>query len=531
MKRSKGAQNDYAGYVPDKEAVPVVSLDDIASDDFYKDYILARKPVVIQGIISELDISKFQPDTIVDLLKSDDLLLVEKKDKGGYGSGTERLKMSFETFMNTLKAGADEYYLTTQYADDDPDVLRRLQGDSDGSDDEDTTPVSTPGSEDEDKLPVSAFEEEEEDKYSEDDDEDMVRPPVQLSDTEAPNYARSEADSIDFNDLHDDFDALSETSNTDDDELITTDVPGEPLHLSEATVRVQECLQKPLTKLVRNLPLQPSIINRLIPQQINLWAGKYSDNEQPFQIDETAKDLGLGRRIFGGGVSSGLHHDHADNLYIPMCGSKRFTIFSPLDSEKMDTVGSINKVYPSGVIDYKPDGNAPGWRALRGDSAIITEVSKWRLDNEQMTDDERNELLKGLDEESQRMGDSDVSVVDKNGIKRDPPSFSRIPAALLHLDRVEPIELRQRLQEYAESRWPSFLKAQRMSIDLEPGQMLYLPAGWFHEVTSYGSPESQDFHIALNYWFSPPDADPYGDEYWVEDFKRTLASCEHFKSL
>lgn len=53
------------------------------------------------------------------------------------------------------------------------------------------------------------------------------------------------------------------------------------------------------------------------------------------------------------------------------------------------------------------------------------------------------------------------------------------------------------------------------------GQMLYLPAGWFHEVTSFGdagkrklscSHYSLNFdylsenglHIAFNYWFHPP---------------------------
>ncbi|EPQ31066.1 uncharacterized protein PFL1_01255 [Pseudozyma flocculosa PF-1] len=68
-------------------------------------------------------------------------------------------------------------------------------------------------------------------------------------------------------------------------------------------------------------------------------------------------------------------------------------------------------------------------------------------------------------------------------------------------------------------------------VFLRPGEMLYLPASWYHEVTSsslppYGSDDAtaadegssssgksgagagadQGFHMALNYWFHPPDA-------------------------
>ena len=47
-----------------------------------------------------------------------------------------------------------------------------------------------------------------------------------------------------------------------------------------------------------------------------------------------------------------------------------------------------------------------------------------------------------------------------------------------------------------------------LECELEAGQMLYLPCGWFHEVRSYGSSQ-EGGHLALNYWFHPPDqADP-----------------------
>lgn len=57
-------------------------------------------------------------------------------------------------------------------------------------------------------------------------------------------------------------------------------------------------------------------------------------------------------------------------------------------------------------------------------------------------------------------------------------------------------------------------------VTLTGGQMLFLPAGWFHEVTSFTAADS-DTHVALNYWFHPPDtgaagtlAHPYSSDFW-----------------
>ena len=43
-----------------------------------------------------------------------------------------------------------------------------------------------------------------------------------------------------------------------------------------------------------------------------------------------------------------------------------------------------------------------------------------------------------------------------------------------------------------------------LECELQAGQMLYLPCGWFHEVRSYGNSKDGG-HLALNYWFHPPD--------------------------
>lgn len=66
------------------------------------------------------------------------------------------------------------------------------------------------------------------------------------------------------------------------------------------------------------------------------------------------------------------------------------------------------------------------------------------------------------------------------------------------------------------------------------GEMLYLPAGWFHEVTSHGAALAGDgvnsspsgLHMAFNYWFHPPSScgpddftRPYGESgFWERDW-------------
>ena len=77
------------------------------------------------------------------------------------------------------------------------------------------------------------------------------------------------------------------------------------------------------------------------------------------------------------------------------------------------------------------------------------------------------------------------------------------------------------------------------SCTVHEGDILYLPASWFHEVVSIGRPSSstgeddsrkgggEGGHMALNYWFHPPDAldncrNPYSTDFWPNDFQQRL---------
>ena len=79
------------------------------------------------------------------------------------------------------------------------------------------------------------------------------------------------------------------------------------------------------------------------------------------------------------------------------------------------------------------------------------------------------------------------------------------------------------------------------TVEVGPGDLLYLPCGWFHEVSSSSSSPSSPsssssasesicspLHLALNFWFYPPDRaranpqNPYSRPYWRELFVETV---------
>ena len=96
----------------------------------------------------------------------------------------------------------------------------------------------------------------------------------------------------------------------------------------------------------------------------------------------------------------------------------------------------------------------------------------------------------------------------------DPRSFSRISPRAMHWYFGKPFDPAVNVPpqlEPAHNNQAHLVPRQGcpppMEIHLRAGQMLYLPASWYHEVTSYTDPEEKTgVHMALNYWFHPPTA-------------------------
>lgn len=265
-------------------------------------------------------------------------------------------------------------------------------------------------------------------------------------------------------------------------------------------------LMSPLMKALSNdFPLRPILMGSMVPQNINLWIGNATD-----------------------GASSGLHHDYHDNLYIVLRGRKRFRLYSPIDAKKMYTTGELVKVHSNGRINYKGEETSAS-------GADPTALAAWRKhEAEKMLEDAERALAEGkpgameqveqaellLDMAMDAMVDAEIheehrehQAVDSMIAKRHPNNFSKVD--------VNYLEDRETLKQ----KYPKFLDANTAFCNLETGSLLYLPASWFHEVTSYGA---VDGHMAMNYWFHPPDNDdfvnPYSSDYWANDFSERFDS-------
>lgn len=76
--------------------------------------------------------------------------------------------------------------------------------------------------------------------------------------------------------------------------------------------------------------------------------------------------------------------------------------------------------------------------------------------------------------------------------------------------------------------FPQYLEAKKhaITVTIKAGEMLYIPCGWFHEVQSLGN----GGHVALNYWFHPPDGKQYDHPYENDFWKQTFENRKKFPS-
>lgn len=301
-------------------------------------------------------------------------------------------------------------------------------------------------------------------------------------------------------------------------------------------------------KLQLDFPLRPKLMGHLIPQNINMWMGNSKH-----------------------GSSSGLHHDYHDNLYILMRGKKHFRLYSPDDAFKMYTQGQIVHVHSNGLINYvgketTPYGADPAAerKALAAMERNVAEgelaqaekameIGEPEAENRLKAAEERFEKAlfhvlqaddsdNGDDEEfdfresEAEGGESDVdddrAEQEATTVKRKvgqveityPVSFSQVDTSRLRGS--------EQAQRELDTEFPHFRQAKAALCDLDAGDMLYLPASWFHEVESFGRTQGSG-HLALNYWFHPPDqrtpehfASPYSSLFWQRDWEQRFMSEE-----
>lgn len=213
----------------------------------------------------------------------------------------------------------------------------------------------------------------------------------------------------------------------------------------------------------------------------------------------------------------------------------------------MYTYGQPEKVWPNGLIQYGP--------GTRGDGAFMDQIAGWKVEKaeaelealenegkdtteaEERVEAAMDELMKyqslhlsdAEDDEEEEDSDAEVelgtkrkgllqgsqsntskkSQKDSSDERMEPNSFSRIDVQTLRSNTPS-------------QKFPLLAKATQTQVELAQGEALYLPTGWFHEVTSSCSDGKEGLHMAFNYWMCPPTTDdfenPYEDTYWEENW-------------
>ena len=322
-------------------------------------------------------------------------------------------------------------------------------------------------------------------------------------------------------------------------------------------------MSSPCTELSHDFPLVPPLVGNLILANVNIWMG----NSAAGTSASSASSVDMNGESVEG-TSSGLHHDFHDNLYVLLRGRKRFRLFSPADAEKLHTHGVVERVHPNGRICYvneltHADGSTEDARLSilvreemeaatveleaaeesvakseqgsaerlaeaeeRMDLAMEASMNFEMGDEEDMSDDDyQGDTWNGLAMSDQgcrkeaefEIEDAGMAFSENkitNAENTTPNHFSRIDMSI-----EESIRLKK---------WPSLRETTMTEVVLNAGDMLYLPAGWFHEVISETTAENNG-HMAFNYWFHPPDGDsvttPYSSPFWKKDWE-DRGKCE-----
>ncbi|KAI4726157.1 Clavaminate synthase-like protein [Aureobasidium sp. EXF-10728] len=485
--------------------------------EFYTNFVHKRQPVVIQGKLEDLDFVTKNWADVGYLRKTagDAKVKVEPmhKEKKRYGTDVQRVDTTFGAFLDSLKEEKDEYdYLTTQYSDDEDDM-------DDSDDDEENEDAQ----DNEIKngtfpQPVRALLR-----------KDVPMRPAIMGNLvlQQMNMWLGKTKSGTSSGLHHDFhdnlyillkgrkrfvlyppsavhhlDTYGEPKQIHHNGLIVYKQPGEDeidddqdneadairadglVERDAAALRVQ-ALEEAMDKL------------------------EASNNDDKKALDAIQKEYG-----------------HA----VEQLMKYQATDFGELGEDDFDEVSSEEESEPEDLKDQVLRDDVPNGKKRKANDDLATpkatKTAKAVAQNDEDEDSAANDsddsdadLLAAL-ERAQNGQRDDFADSDSDAASDFSDAFAQdaIPSEPLSFSRLSTTDLHAHLSlSSPHTPSPALEKAGTPYIvDLRAGDMLYLPTSWFHEVTSFADGE-EDVHMALNYWFHPPDAvvpgfeAPYGD--------------------
>lgn len=314
-------------------------------------------------------------------------------------------------------------------------------------------------------------------------------------------------------------------------------------------------INEPLISLRKsvNFPSTPEFVKHLITAKVNLWLGASKT-----------------------GTSSGLHHDFHDNIYALLSGVKRFRLFKPSwkACQHLQIHGKPHEIFENGLISYNHNLCSDGLMAtvkaqvrvelcekalLRAREAgegieqaeALYEVAMDSLLSTRLADEDEsedgdfedgNESFEAAgdysdtdahhESEDHDMHNSPESTIDtandQDTLDYRPPSRAAQTPDLSPITEISEYDCASAAEPPSFSPLSTEDVAQMLSnpelegqeFELHAGQMLYLPASYFHEVISLSG--NHEFHMAMNWWFYPPDTEDgqYIDHEIMDELRR-----------
>jgi len=495
--------------------------------DFYSRFVHKRQPVVIQGKLDDLDfVTKNWSN--VDYLREtagDAPVKVEPmhKEKKRYGTDVERVDTTFGAFLDSLKEDKEEYdYLTTQYSDDEDD----MDSEDDDDDDDDEDEEKEHGQDNEIKngtfpQPVRALLREEVPMRPE-----MMGNLVLQQMNIWLGKTKSGTSSGLHHDFHDNLYILLKGRKRfvlyPPSTVHHLDTYGKPQKIHPNGLIVYK---QPGEEDDEDIAEEDNEADQIRPDGLverDAAALKVQALEEAMdKLEESGEKKGLDKiqKEYGDAVERLMKYQAAD--------------FGELGEDDFDEVSSAEESEPEELKDQvlrdnlilkrKATDDLPGSKASKTAKAGAEDQDDEDSEANDDDDDSDAELMAALEraQNGQRDdfddGDSDASDLEDafafaqgSDAASEPLSFSKISTQDLHshLSLTTPHTPSAALEKAGKP----------YVVDLKAGDMLYLPTSWFHEVTSFSDEESaDDVHIALNYWFHPPDSvkpefeKPYAD--------------------
>lgn len=234
----------------------------------------------------------------------------------------------------------------------------------------------------------------------------------------------------------------------------------------------RKMISPPLTRFTNDFSVPTFFFGQEL-HQINLWMGNSIErnilNQNQNQSINSANDSQC-QPVRP--TASVLHSDSGDNLYVILEGSKHIKLYNPTDVFNIYTDGCVQRLYPNGELQWcEPHyiGFYLGIADMLRDYATLIGLSKILS------------LFYSM------LGPGELQQFFKEVIMPPPrhPHFSSVPVNCS--------------KEDIDRKFPLFKNARPFAYTANAGDMVFIPTGWHHQVTSYGTR-----HVALNFWTKPP---------------------------